>query len=148
MTEAQLRFRDEFEDLSTEDKLNTTLSYIMNLETVTYQQGEKIEVLEKENKIQLSIIQILVQDTKWYDEQLGANGKPPEITEPINADILSTIEVLENKSAWTKAETIFYMKINAKKFQRMKAKGDIRTKFDGKSEVVFRDDILDKSNLQ
>ena len=147
MTEAQLRFRDEFEDLSTYDKLNTTLSYIMNLETVTYQQGEKIEVLEKENKIQLSIIQILIRDTKWYDEQLGAHGKKPEITERINADIKSTIEVLEAKSVWTKAELLFYMKLHPKKFQRMKASGDIRTKYDGSAEMVFRDDILDKNNL-
>ena len=147
MTEAQLRFRDEFEDLSTYDKLNTTLSYIMNLETVTYQQGEKIEALEKENKVQLSIIQILVQDTKWYDEQLGANGKPPEITERINADILSTIETLEAKSVWTKAELLFYMKILPKKYQRMKAKGDIRTKYKDSAEIVFRDDIFDKSSL-
>ena len=148
MTEAQLRFRDEFEDLSTEDKLNTTLSYIMNLETVTYQQGEKIEVLEKENKIQLSIIQILIRDTKWYDEQLGAHGKKPQITERINADILSTIEMLEAKSIWSKAELLLYMKIHPKKYQRMKADGDIRTKFSGTAESVFRDDILGKSDLE
>ena len=147
MTEAQLRFRDEFEDLSTYDKLNTTLSYIMNLETLTYQQGEKIEALEKETSIQLSIIKLLLEETKWVNEQLGANGKPLEITARINAQILSTIEQLEAKSAWTKEEAMDYLKISPKKFQRMKASGDIRTKYDGSAEMVFRDDILDKNNL-
>jgi len=147
MTDAQVKFRDAFEDLSTEEKLNTTLSYIMNLETIIYQQEEKVEALEKENGVQLSILKMMVEENKWHNEQLGANGKKPEITERINADLLSTIEQLEAKSMWSKAECILYMKIHPKKFQRMKASGDIRTKYDGTAESVFRDDILDKSNL-
>lgn len=35
-----------------------------------------------------------------------------------------------------------------KKYQRLKADGDIRTKFNGKAESVMRDDMLDKSNLE
>jgi len=119
----------------------------MNLETVLYQQEWKVEALEKENSIQLSLIKLLLEETKWSNEQLGANGKKPEITERNNAHILSTIEELEAKSLWTKDELMSYMKIHPKKFQRMKAAGDIRTKYDGSAESVFRDDILDKSNL-
>ena len=38
-----MEFRDGFEDLSTEDKLNTTLSYVMNLETIIAKQEEKVK---------------------------------------------------------------------------------------------------------
>ena len=148
MTEAQMEFRDGFEDLSTEDKLNTTLSYVMNLETIIAKQEEKVKALEHSKNIQGAVIEMLIEETHWVNEQLGAGGKKPQITERINADILSTTEILEAKSMWSKAELLFYMKIHPKKYQRMKADGDIRTKFKGTAESVLRDDILDKSNLE
>ena len=147
MTEAQQAYWDNFEGKSTEAKLYSTLNYIMNLETTIHQHSEKIEALENENSVQLSIIKLLLDETKWANEQLGANGKKPEITERINADIQYTIEQLEAKSAWTEAEGMFYMKVSPKKWQRLKATGDIRTKFNGSAQMVFRDDILDKSDL-
>ena len=148
MTEAQMEFRDGFEDLSTEDKLNTTLSYVMNLETIIAKQEEKVKALEHSKNIQDAVIEMLVEETHWVNEQLGAGGKKPQITDRINADIISTIEMLEAKSIWSKAELLFYTKIHPKKYQRMKADGDIRTKFKGTAESVFRDDILGKSDLE
>ena len=147
MTEAQMEFRDGFEDLYTEDKLNTTLIYVMNLETIIAKQEEKVKALEHSKNIQGAVIEMLIEETHWVNEQLGAGGKKPQITERINADILSTTEILEAKSMWSKAELLTYMKLHPKKYQRMKADGDIRTKFDGTAESMFRDDIFDKSNL-
>ena len=147
MTEAQMKFIEGVADLSTEDKLNTILRYVMNLETIIAEHEEKVKALEHSSNIQDAIIELLVKETHWVNEQLGAGDKKLQITERINADILSTTEILEAKSMWSKAELLTYMKLHPKKYQRMKADGDIRTKFDGTAESVFRDDIFDKSNL-
>lgn len=148
MTEAQMKFIEGVADLSTEDKLNTILRYVMNLETIIAEHEEKVKALEHSSNIQDAIIELLVKETHWVNEQLGAGDKKLQITERINADILSTIETLEAKSMWSKNELLFYTKWHKKKYQRLKADGDIRTKFNGKAESVMRDDILDKSNLE
>lgn len=142
-----MRFIEGVADLSTQDKLNTILSYVMNLETIIAEKEERVKALEHSSNIQHAIIEMLAVETHWVNEQLGAGDKKPQITERINADILSTNEIIEAKSMWSKAELMHYMKINSKKWQRMKAEGDIRTKFSGTAESVLRDDILGENNL-
>ena len=72
-----MEFRDGFEDLSTEDKLNTTLSYVMNLETIIAKQEEKVKALEHSKNIQDAVIEMLVEETHWVNEQLAQVVKNP-----------------------------------------------------------------------
>ena len=121
--------REVFERMDDFERVDFLFNQLENSYDIIFQLQQKVEHNAKTSAIQMSMIEMLIEESGYYSKQLGGYGQKPELLDKLKKHIEADFDV------------------STKTFERLKKNGEIKVTTIGGSDYVAKKDMLDRLGL-
>ena len=142
-----------FERLNDNEKIELLFEQIENTNELLFQQQQRIDHLDKQRKIDFSIIEMLLENDDWYSKQLGGHGQKPELLN--RPAVVEAFKKQNDEQFVAKPLIDFYTKkqycadfdVSTKTFELLKKSGEIKVTTIGGGDFVLKKDMLNRFGM-
>ena len=136
-----------FEGLNQQQQIDAIIYYVDNVRDIVFQLQQKVEHYAKISAIQKSLIEMLIEESKYYSQQLGGYGQKPELMDKLKKQIEADFVAKPLIDFYTKKQYCADFDVSTKTFERLKKSGEIKVTTIGGSDYVAKKDMLDRLGL-
>jgi hypothetical protein len=133
--------RDIFDNLDERDKILMLFNQLEHSYDQIFELQQKVADTTKKSSIQLSMIEMLIEESGWYGEQLGSYGKKPKLFDELKNQVNDDFVPKKRIAFYDKKEWCVEYKKSPKTFERWKKSGEIKVTTIGGSDYVLIEDM-------
>ena len=139
--------REVFERMDDFERVDFLFNQLENSYDIIFQLQQKVEHNAKTSAIQKSLIEMLIEESKYYSQQLGGYGQKPELMDKLKKQIEADFVAKPLIDFYTKKQYCADFDVSTKTFERLKKSGEIKVTTIGGSDYVAKKDMLDRLGL-
>ena len=136
-----------FERMDDFERVDFLFNQLENSYDIIFQLQQKVEHNAKTSAIQKSLIEMLIEESKYYSQQLGGYGQKPELMDKLKKQIEADFVAKPLIDFYTKKQYCADFDVSTKTFERLKKSGEIKVTTIGGSDYVAKKDMLDRLGL-
>ena len=140
--------REVFERMDDFERVDFLFNQLENSYDIIFQLQQKVEHNAKTSAIQMSMIEMLIEDSGYYSKQLGGYGQKPELLDKLKKHIEADFVAKPLIGFYTKKQYCADFDVSTKTFERLKKSGEIKVTTIGGSDYVAKKDMLDRLGLE
>ena len=139
--------REVFERMDDFERVDFLFNQLENSYDIIFQLQQKVEHNAKTSAIQMSMIEMLIEESGYYSKQLGGYGQKPELLDKLKKQIEADFVAKPLIDFYTKKQYCTDFDVSTKTFERLKKSGEIKVTTIGGSDYVAKKDMLDRLGL-
>ena len=139
--------REVFERMDDFERVDFLFNQLENSYDIIFQLQQKVEHNAKTSAIQMSMIEMLIEESGYYSKQLGGYGQKPELLDKLKKQIEADFVAKPLIDFYTKKQYCADFDVSTKTFERLKKSGEIKVTTIGGSDYVAKKDMLDRLGL-
>jgi len=140
--------REVFERMDDFERVDFLFNQLENSYDIIFQLQQKVEHNAKTSAIQMSMIEMLIEESGYYSKQLGGYGQKPELLDKLKKQIEADFVAKPLIDFYTKKQYCADFDVSTKTFERLKKSGEIKVTTIGGSDYVAKKDMLDRLGLE
>ena len=137
-----------FEGLNQQQQIDALIDNVENVRDIVFQLKQKVEHNAKTSAIQKSMIEMLIEESNYYSQQLGGYGQKPQLMDKLKKQIEADFVAKSLIDFYTKKQYCADFDVSTKTFERLKKSGEIKVTSIGGSDYVAKKDMLDRLGLE
>ena len=132
-----------FERLNDNERIELLFETMENSYDIIFQLQQNVDHNAKTSAIQKSMIDLLIDEGKFYSQQLGGHGQKSELLDKLKKEIEADFKAKPLIEFYKKQKFCDDFDVSTKTFERLKKSGEIKVSTIGGSDYVLKEDIID-----